>query len=305
MHEFELIETIRRANPDLGASVAVPPGDDLGMIELANGVSVLSGVDQVVGGVHLSSDASPEDHGRKVINRSLSDVAAMAAVPVGFIVAATLPRELMQGDWAERFADAARQAAARHDAPIFGGDVATFGVEGGVFVASATVLAVPDPEMDDRVVLRSGARPGDLVCVSGRFGASLRDDGRGHHLDFEPRIRFARELHRSFGTHLSSMIDVSDGLAADAAHLGRESGVRVVLRAEDVPRRDAASAVQALTDGEDYELCFTITPGRSLPETVSGVPVSVIGVIEPGGGLRVTEDGDELALDRAGWEHGE
>ena len=305
MREFELIETIRRANPDLGGSVRVPPGDDLGMISLTNEVSVLSGVDQVVGGVHLALDATPEEYGRKVINRSLSDVAAMAAVPVGFIVAATLPRELMRGDWAERFADAARQAAAAHDAPIFGGDVAVFGVEGGVFVASATVLAVPDPQMAGRVVLRSGARPGDLLCVSGCFGASLRDDGRGHHLDFQPRIPLARELHRSFGTRLSSMIDVSDGLAADAAHLGRESGVKVVLRAEDVPRRDDATALQALTDGEDYELCFTVTPEGSLPQTVLGVPITQIGVVEIGDGLQVVEHGRELGLNRSGWEHHE
>jgi thiamine-monophosphate kinase len=304
MREFELIESIRRANAGLGTSVTVPPGDDLGMISLAGGVSILSGVDQVVAGVHLPLDASPEDHGRKVINRSLSDVAAMAAIPVGFILSATLPGDLMVSEgWAERFADAARDAASTHQAPIFGGDVATFGGSEGVFVASATVLAVPDPKMGGRVVLRSGARAGDLVCVSGCFGGSLKSDGRGHHLEFQPRIDFALALHRSIGPRLTSMIDVSDGLAADAAHLGRESGVGVLLRADDVPRRGDATAIRALTDGEDYELCFTVSPDGPVPESLSGVPITRIGIIEEGDGMKITDGGVTLVLERDGWEH--
>ena len=304
MREFEIIESIRTANAALGTTVVIPPGDDLGMIEIADGVSVLSGVDQLVGGVHLAADAPAEDHGRKVVNRSLSDVAAMAAVPVGFILSATLPRELMTNEgWAERFADAAREASSRFDAPVFGGDVATHGRTGGVFVASATVLAVPDPHAGGRVVLRGGAQVGDIVCVSGCFGGSLRPDGRGHHLDFLPRVEFALELHRTLGTRLHSMIDVSDGLAADAAHIGRESSVSVVLRAEDVPRRGSSTAVQALTDGEDYELCFTVSPDGSLPEALSGVPITPIGIIEAGDGMRITDEGVALVLERDGWEH--
>ncbi len=304
MREFELIESIRTANKALGTTVVIPPGDDLGMIDIADGVPVLSGVDQVVGGVHLPADATAEAYGRKVVNRSLSDVAAMAAMPVGFILSATLPRELMASEgWAERFADAAREASSRLGAPIFGGDVATYGPAGGVFVASATVLAVPDPDAGGRVVLRGGAQVGDIVCVSGCFGGSLQPDGRGHHLDFLPRVEFALELHRALGARLHSMIDVSDGLAADAAHLGRESSVAVSLRAEDVPRRGAATAVQALTDGEDYELCFTVSPDTLVPEALAGVPITPIGMIEEGDGMRITDDGVALVLERDGWEH--
>ena len=306
MREFELIDSIRSANGVLDPSVVVPPGDDLGLIRLPGGQGLLAGVDQVVSGVHLAEDAPPETYGAKVMNRSLSDVAAMACVPVGALVSATLPPRLMDDPhWSIRFAEAARAAGGLFGAPLFGGDVAVHVDGNGPFTASATVLAIPDPDprAKGRVVLRSGARPGDTVWVSGAFGGSLEEDGGGHHASFLPRIELALELHRLMGTALSSMIDVSDGLAADAGHLAHESGCGIELEAERVPRRGNASLDGALADGEDYELCFTIGPGASPPDRLADVPLVQIGRVIDGSGVAIHEGGRPYRLSRPGWEH--
>ena len=152
-------------------------------------------------------------------------------------------------------------------------------------------------------MLRSGATPGDQVFVSGCFGRSLAADGGGHHLDFIPRIELARRLHAELGSELTSMIDVSDGLAADAGHLCSESGVGMLLDADRVPRRDGAGAVEAFSDGEDYELCFTVRSGRDLPKILEDVMLTRIGEVVAGAGPEIIEDGRPLELDRTGWEH--
>lgn len=295
----------------LGESVLVPPGDDLGMIELPGGAQVLAGVDQIVAGIHLQADAPPEAYGRKLVNRSLSDVAAMAAIPVGMVVSAALPSALVEEEaapgqsWGERFAEAARAVGGAMGCPLFGGDVAHYGATRGVFTASATVLATPDPEADGRILLRSGAQAGDHLYVSGCFGRSLQSDGSGHHLDFTPRIRLACELNRTLGKALSSAIDVSDGLAADAEHIARESGVSIRIDAGLVPRRSGASTAEALTDGEDYELCFTVAGNVDVPEEIEGVSLTRIGSVSAGDGMRIFDGARELQLARTGWEHSE
>ncbi len=306
MREFELIDAIRRSNPSLGRTVVVPPGDDLGMIRLFEGADLLAGVDQVVAGVHLAADASPEAYGRKVMNRSLSDVAAMACVPIGALVSAVLPNDLMSdSQWSIAFADAARDAALAFDVPLFGGDVATFPAGAGVFTAAATILAVPDDSVDGRVVLRSGASPGDRLYVSGSYGCSLDPDGGGHHLEFVPRVELARRLHAELGDALTSMIDVSDGLASEIGHLAQESEVSISLDAGAVPRRHGADTVRALADGEDYELCFTVGPGGVLPSELDGIPLTHVGGVDVGRGVAIHEDGRPVVLDRTGWEHAE
>ena len=302
MREFELIDHVRAFNPTLGDAVVLPPGDDLGGLRLIGGNLVLAGVDQVLGGVHLPADAAPERYARKVIRRSLSDVAAMAGIPAGALVTAALPVGLPE-QWGSRFADELNAEGARFRCPVFGGDVASFASGETVPLVTATVLATPDPEAQERVLRRSGARPGDQVMVSGEFGASLQPDGSGHHESFHPRIEFALALHRLLGNSLHCMIDVSDGLLADARHLARESKARFELSLEHVPRRKGASALGALSDGEDYELCFTVPQGVELPPELLGIPVTQIGTVQPGQGVVVMDEGIELDVPDGGWEH--
>ena len=230
----------------------------------------------------------------------------MACVPVGALVAAVLTRDLMSDPtWSIEFADSARKAAARFDVPLFGGDVATHSGDEGVFVASATVLAVPDAVAGGRVVTRSGASPGDDLYVTGCFGRSLAADGTGHHEGFVPRIESALSLHRTLGPALTSMIDVSDGLAADAGHLAAESEVLISIDTGMVPRRGNADVAAAMSDGEDYELCFTVAPGSVPPDRIDDVPVTRIGRVDQGRGIIVLDGGREVTLDRPGWEHEE
>ena len=302
MKEFQLIEHVRSFNHTLGESVVVPPGDDLGAIRVDGGAIVLAGVDQVLGGVHLPPDAAPERYARKVLRRSLSDVAAMAAIPTGALVTAALPPGTAE-DWGIRFADAINDEAGTHGCPIFGGDVAVHHSTSASPHVTATVLASPDPMTAGRVLCRTGAVVGDRIFVSGSFGGSLDPDGGGHHETFQPRVEFALALHRLLGESLHCMIDVSDGLLADAGHLARESQVRFVFDLARIPRRGGVSGTRALTDGEDYELCFTVGPDAQLPMELAGVCVTEIGTVDAGGGVQVLDKGNPVELRRPGWEH--
>ena len=303
MREFEVISGIRRGNASLGESVLVPPGDDLGAISLPDGGGVvLAGVDQVIEGVHLPPDAVPERFAWKVAARSLSDVAAMAARPVGMIVAASLSPAI-DAEWAMRFSHELRRISALHHCPVIGGDIAVLPSADSPMVFSATVLAAPDAEVSGRMVLRSGARPGDLVCVTGSFGCSLDSDGAGHHEAFMPRIDVALGLHRLLEDRLTSMIDVSDGLGSELLHLSRESCVRIVVDEARIPRRSGAGIDQALFDGEDYELCFTVSGDSNPPSLMEDVPVTVIGMVESGSGVHLSDGLTTRPVDASGWEH--
>jgi thiamine-monophosphate kinase len=303
MREFEVIARIRENNTELDASVVVPPGDDLGAVKLPDGGGVvLAGVDQVIGGVHLAHDATPEHFAWKVAARSLSDVAAMAACPVGMVVAAALPPGI-NTEWTTRFSQELQRIAALFECPLFGGDIAVLPSSDCAMVLSSTVLAAPDAQAGARLVLRSGARPGDRLCVTGSFGHALKADGSGHHQDFEPRIQTALELHRLFGADLSSMIDVSDGLGSEVDHLSCESQVSIIVDVALVPRRDGASVDAAFTDGEDYELCFTVSGGASIPDSLGGVPLAVIGVVREGTGVFLKDGEVTTPLVASGWEH--
>ena len=303
MREFDVIDRIREGNSKLSASVIVPPGDDLGALKLPDGGGVvLAGVDQVIGGVHLPHDASPERYAWKVAARSLSDVAAMAACPVGMLVAAALsPR--VGTEWTTRFSSELQRMGELFDCPLIGGDIAVLPSEEAPMVFSSTVLAAPDSKVSKRMVLRDGARPGDVVCVSGAFGRTLAPDGTGHHLEFTPRINVGLGLHRALRDGLTSMIDVSDGLGSELAHLARESQVRIVVDPARIPRRNKASLDQALCDGEDYELCFTVSDASHLPPCIDDVPLSVIGRVQQGDGVFLSDGIDETPFQASGWEH--
>ena len=301
MNEFDLIRHVRGLNPSLGSHVVLPPGDDLGGIQLSDNV-VLAGVDQVIGGVHLPAGAEPERYARKVLRRSLSDVAAMAALPAGALVTAALPAGLPV-DWGQRFADALNEEGGRHGCPVFGGDVAALPDPSATPVVTATVLANPDQQVDGRFIRRDQATPGDEVWVSGCFGGSLDSDGGGHHETFEPRIELALAIHRTVRGSLHSMIDVSDGLISDLGHLAEDSAACITIDLDRIPLRGDSSSMAALGDGEDYELCFTVAPSSELPGMLSGVPLSRIGVVSAGGGVVVTRNGAPISVDRTGWEH--
>jgi len=318
MREFDLLHHIYAKNRSLPARVTIPPGDDMGAVRLtgASGVSggeVLVTVDQVADGVHFDLRTTPlEKIARKAVTRNLSDVAAMAAVPLGAVVAACLPRGFSEAD-AELLADLMREIAGGYDCPLFGGDVSVWDHP---MILSVTVLA---EARGIAPVLRRGAKVGDAVCVTGALGGSIESvNGYTHHLDFEPRLALARRLAGSLATRPNCMIDLSDGLARDLGHLCDAAGLSAVLDAAALPlsdgclqasRRDGRLAWQhAVGDGEDYELCFTLDADRAakMPREIEGVPVTIVGRMIERGGVAVSltqPDGKSMDLSGLGWEH--
>jgi thiamine-monophosphate kinase len=313
MRELNLLSHIYGANHALPAGVTIPPGDDMGAVTIG-GRQVLVTVDQVADGVHFNLSSDPIDKiGRKAITRNLSDVAAMAARPVGAVAAACLPKGFGE-ERAKALFDSMRANAERFDCPLIGGDISTWDQR---LILTVTVFAEPggiDP------VLRTGAKVGDTVYVTGSLGGSLikRDDPPGytHHLDFTPRIDLARRLAGDPTTRPHAMIDLSDGLGQDLIRLCEQGEVNAVINSASLPISPSALLAaersgqpawrHAVGDGEDYELCFT-AGNKAFPDTIDGVPVTAIGIIgEPDGGPLTTirlPDGTTADTAGLGWEH--
>jgi len=298
--EFDFIQWLRAqpapADIPAHARVVVPPGDDLAVLRwdaAADGLLVV-GVDQVLDGVHFDSAVHPPRAiGRKAMNRNLSDCAAMACLPAAAVVAIAAPRGV-GADYLKELYLGMRDAADPFGCPIVGGDTGSWDGKLAVTVSILGRTAGVDP------VRRSGAEVGDGIFVTGPLGGSLL----GRHMTFEPRVFLGRSLGGEFG--VSAMIDLSDGVSRDLAHICRESGVGAVIDAAAVPihddahalfRRDRRSPLEhALHDGEDYELLFTYEGGTTLGTCIGKI------TSEPGLQLRAA-DGTHTPLEPKGWEH--
>ena len=320
--EFELIDRIRT---DLGGQgdLEVGPGDDAAVIE-TDGQTVVS-VDSMVEGVHFPADwPDPGDIVHRALAGALSDLAAMAARPRTALVALGLPAG-RDPAFIEGLADATVEAAAGLGVSLAGGDV----VGSPTLFVSVTVIG--DLPGGTEPILRSGARSGDLVAVTGTLGGSaaglsLATGADVPGLDRNDRARLlARYLRptprNAFGSGLSdprptAMIDVSDGLVADLGHLAAESGISISIDADLVPIAEGVETVAlatardplglALSSGEEYELAMTIDPGdvsaiRTAAER-AGIVLTTIGEVEEGSGVEVSRDGLPLEVP-PGFEH--
>jgi thiamine-monophosphate kinase len=288
--EFELIEWIRQTQA-VSPLVELGIGDDLAAIRWPVGDLLLVGVDQVIDGVHFDSAVhSPEQIGRKAMNRNLSDCAAMGCLPVAALAAVTLPREFSL-DQAKQLCQGLRNAGEKYQCPVIGGDTSVWD---GKLVLSVTILG---RSAGIKPIARGGARPGDGIFVTGPLGGSIL----GRHMYFDPRVNLGREIAPS----ASAMIDISDGLSRDLGHICSAGKVGAIIEADCVPihpdavelsRRDRAAPLDhALHDGEDYELLFTSGAADS-----RGIRIGQI-TSEPGIFIR---QGDETRpLNPRGWEH--
>lgn len=302
MRESEFIDWLCSQSDFDPAAVPVGPGDDMAVV-MCGSEELLITTDQALDGVHFSlARCGPEAAGRKAMARSLSDVAAMAAIPFGAVAAVALPKGFQQSD-AEAMYRGLRSISEPFECPIVGGDVAVWDKP---LAISVTIFARPT---GPGPVLRSGAKPGDAICVTGSFGGAWASQ---RHLEFTPRIGEARRLGERCELH--AMIDVSDGLAADLGHLARASGVGAEILAANVPihpdvdARDEAGRLRAaLGDGEDYELLFAL-PAEQAEQLVRDQPLTVpirrIGTVISGEALRlIGPDGRGEPLQVPGWEH--
>lgn len=312
--EFELIDKyftrpVRRA--------ALGVGDDCALLVPAPGTQLAVSTDLLIEGRHFLSTLLPERLGHKALAVNLSDLAACGARPLGFTLGLSLPQP--DEAWLESFARGLFALAERHGCELVGGDTTR-----GPLAISITVFGeVPAGQ----ALLRSGARPGDDVYVSGTLGDArlalevFRGAVSLPGEDFD-RVRRAMELPQprvALGAALrgiaTAAVDVSDGFAGDLGHVLRRSGVGATIEAEALPR----SAVLArqppewqrrctLTGGDDYELVFTAPAARRTEVEAAareaGVPVTRVGRIDAEPGLRVLgPEGRPLAGDLHTFDH--
>ncbi|MGA0838566.1 MAG: thiamine-phosphate kinase [Pseudomonadales bacterium] len=299
MTEFELIDAIVAALGDRtsGPLVSVGPGDDAAVISVPRGMDVVSSIDALVAGVHFPAEAAPWLIGYRAIMVSASDLAAMGAANGWVIVGLTLPK--VDADWVQALTDGMRAALVRANLRLVGGNLA----RGPLAVSVSVHGFVPA----GRALLRSGARPGDSIWVTGTLGgaaaALLRGDLATYRtvdgLDELARRYYLPEARIDVGTALrgqaSAVIDLSDGLLQDLGHLCRASGVGAELNLESIPVAPGATAALALRGGDDYELCFT----AASPPSVLGVSTSCIGRIVATPGIRA--NGEQLGS--SGYQH--
>ncbi len=308
MNEFELITRLTRSLP-ANKSVVVGPGDDCAVLE-GGGPDrlLLFKTDAVVEGIHFEPATPPQKIGHKAMGRCLSDIAAMAGTPTAALVTIALPRNF-DVNFVESIYAGMNVLARRHEVAIVGGE--TTANPERMLISVALLGWVPR----GKGVLRSGAEPGDAIFVTGELGGSLA----GKHLEFEPRLVEARWLAQTFQLH--SMMDISDGLAGDLRHLLTASRVGAELLSSAIPiSREAKRAgkaggsakpplLAALTDGEDFELLFTIAGRDAVPlldawkKQFPAVSLNCIGKITAGEGITLRDKQGVRPLTAHGYAH--
>jgi thiamine-monophosphate kinase len=298
--ELELIAAIETALADRSGRLVRWTGDDAAVTR-ARPYAVTS-IDTLVDGVHFRrATHGLRDIGWKALATALSDLAAMGADAGEAYVSVVVPDDL---DEPLELVKGMEELAVECGATIAGGDV----VQGPVLVLTVAVTGWADAE--DELVGRDGARPGDLVGVTGELGGSeagrlLLEAGAtappepiARHLRPRPLLGTGRALAAAGAT---AMIDVSDGLATDARHVAERSGVELRVRLEDVPRAAGVTAEQAATGGDDYELLVTFPPARRAAAEAAAA-LTWIGEASAGGGLLLLgPDGPVSGL--RGYEH--
>jgi thiamine-monophosphate kinase len=312
--EKALITRIRR-RARLRNGVLTGIGDDCAVLRLPPGHEALITTDFSLEGIHFRREwHPPESVGHRCLARGLSDIAAMGGEPIAAFLSLALPRKLPQS-WVDRFLTGLLRLAGAFNVSLAGGDTAE---SPGAVIADIVVFGAAPK---GKAILRSGARPGDRIFVTGQLGGSaatldllrsgkkkLRAGDFPQHFSPMPRVKVACIL-REKGV-ASAMIDISDGLSTDLAHICEESGVGAEVQAEAIPRASIGKPPRevdlpfALHGGEDYELLFTAPRGRQVPSRIAGVAITEIGQITRGRKIfLMNKAGVGYELVPQGWEH--
>ncbi len=298
-------ELIQRLTQDLPAdsSVLTGPGDDCAVLDWS-GSKLLFKTDAIVEGIHFERDTPPEAIGRKALARALSDIAAMAGTPTHALITLGVHAD-MEPSLIEAVYQGLRDCAREHHVNIVGGETTSL---------SQLTLSISLIGKANKPILRTGSAVGDAIFVSGELGGSLA----GHHLNFDPRLKEARWLSDQDIVH--AMIDLSDGLATDLRHLlSDQTGAELLTRALPIRRaakeraRDNPSGktalLAALTDGEDYELLFTVSSKDAVPlldgwkSAFPETPLHCIGKITDQPGIALRDDKGVKPLTLHGYDH--
>ena len=322
--EFEQIARLYRPLTE-GSPEALGLLDDVAVLPGRPGSDLVITTDAMVAGVHFLPDEPLDLVARKLLRANLSDLAAKAAEPHGYLLAVAWPPGV-GFEARARFAAGLAQDQAAFGVRLLGGDTVS---TGGPLTASLTLLGWTPA---GRLVRRAGARAGDVVVVSGTVGdawlglqglqsglAEMTEDERaelaGRHRLPTPRLALREPLRR----HATAAADVSDGLLADAGHIADTSGLCVHIRLERLPLSAAAQAwlnrqsdqaaarLVLATGGDDYEVVCTVPPEQldafTRAARLHGTLVTVIGEVREGAGLEATIDGHALPVARRGWTH--
>jgi thiamine-monophosphate kinase len=308
VNEFELIEKLTRSLPT-NKSMVTGSGDDCAVLDL--GIPdklLLFKTDAVVEGIHFQSSAAPEKIGHKALARCLSDIAAMAGTPTAALVTIALPKTF-DAAFIEAIYSGMGAVARKYDVAIAGGETTTNPER--ILISIALIGLVPR----GKAALRSGAEAGDAIFVTGELGGSLA----ARHLEFEPRLAEAHWLAAHFPIH--AMIDLSDGLAGDLRHVLKASRVGAELLTTSIPISRAAKTASkaespakppllaALTDGEDFELLFTVASKHAVPlldawkKQFPKLALTCIGKITAGEGITLRDKSGVRPMTAHGYQH--
>ncbi|WP_347902251.1 thiamine-phosphate kinase [Pseudomonas purpurea] len=316
MGEFELIRNYFAAAPcaQAGEGVALGIGDDCALLAVPAGEQLAISTDTLVAGVHFADPCDPFLLGQRSLAVAVSDLAAMGATPIAFTLALTLPT--VTADWLDAYARGLNAMAQSCGVRLVGGDTTR-----GPLSLTLTVFGrVPTGQ----ALTRSGAQPGDLLCVGGELGsaagalslvlgervapADVAGALLAHYWSPQPQLALGQALRAK----ATSALDISDGLLADCGHIAKASGVGLQVEREKVPLsaalltflgRDAAQ-VAALSGGDDYVLAFTLPPLELPALLADGWPIHVIGQVVAGQGVTLMDaNGKDITPRTRGYQH--
>ena len=316
MGEFELIRNFFAAAPCAqgGEGVALGIGDDCALLDVPFGEQLAISTDTLVAGVHFADPCDPFLLGQRSLAVAASDLAAMGATPLAFTLALTLPT--VEADWLQAFARGLNLMAQTCDLRLIGGDTTR-----GPLCLTLTVFGrIPK----GKALTRSGARPGDLLCVGGELGNAagalplvlgqrsappvISEPLLAHYWSPQPQLALGQALRGK----ATSALDISDGLLADCGHIALASKVGLEIELDRVPISlvleeflgvgDAQQA--ALSGGDDYVLAFTL-PALELPTLLAdGWPIHVVGRVVEGQGVGLfDEHGQDITPAIRGYQH--
>jgi thiamine-monophosphate kinase len=313
--EKSLITRIR-GQATTGKTVVAGIGDDAAVLRVPAGHEALVTTDFTLEGIHFRRNWHPgESVGHRCLARGLSDIAAMGGEPIAVFLSLALPHDLSQ-KWVDGFMRGLLNLARKYGVSLAGGDTAES--PDGILADIVVLGSAPR----GKAILRSGARAGDRIYVSGALGGSaaairkmtdnfnpkLKPMNYPRHFFPEPRVALGRILREK--NLASAMIDISDGLSTDLARICEESRVGAELQTEAIPRATVGNQGHevdlelALHGGEDYELLFTAPRKKRIPSRLAGIPITLIGHITH---LRkvflMNKNGVGQELRPQGWEH--
>ena len=308
--EFELIRQFFCSDFPSSPDTIIAIGDDASVVKPPANSELIQSIDTQVADVHFPATAPAYLIAQRALRCAVSDLAAMGAMPQGFHLALTLPQS--DASWLKDFSNGLKKAAQQLNIALIGGDT-TRGKQLVITVAVQGWVA-SDKNGKSRALTRSGAKPGDLLYLSGPVGAAaialqqvLKDpadiSGHAQHYYF-PQVHL--ELGQALLDNATSCMDISDGLIQDAGHIARSSEVCLEIDVNAVSVANLTQSAHCLTGGDDYHLLFSLPAATEIHELKRQFPaVHPIGNVLPGTGIQLKGDPQllEILNSQAGFNH--